>query len=664
MFACKRPRISETTLPENEASELLDELREKHPDKPRCSLAIVVGNQSCVLSEADVGITSYVNRKDPGFQCTLKNRSVRNLYQYEFICLYSWEDFVVREVLGGDLAKLTDASPIRSVPNVVDGKVDNSLLDPFLVELQKLTSGEIKCVRIKVRMVLTVYKPVRLYQAPSNKQERTIIHNTLRAVFPSLCSTTLCEGTDHCILVSKPGHAVDVRVPKRADSTLMKGKRYCRFVLYKEGRDTINAIQTLSRYLRVSPGCFGYAGTKDKRAITAQFVTVKDVDSEKLASLNGRLHGIFVGNFSYVPRPLFLGDLDGNQFTVVLRSVSASMSSIDVSIESWKSNGFINYFGLQRFGHSAKSKSFDIGRHLIRSEWVEAINLILVPTDADLSLVRKAKEQFLVSGDAAQCATETPPSIEKYLLQGVAQHGKTLNALQTLPRNLRQLYVHSYQSFLWNRIASRRVDELGVSTKCAIPGDLYLPRAGSALLSNDTGKFLINDSVCLEVACSPSPTYRSLPKPLIATVENCHQIPLTDVVLPLPGYEVVFPNNQCKQWYVDLLKEDGLTFDDFRHRVKDFALPGSYRALLATPKDVTYHVTAYTDRNVPLIKSDLQLLTEAESKLTKREPSSQGFPEAHSGQVEHGLILQFCLPKSSYATMAIRELTKMVFEKH
>ncbi|KAF6773007.1 hypothetical protein AHF37_07044 [Paragonimus kellicotti] len=402
MFICKRPRISERNPPANEASEILDEVREKHLDKPRGSLAPAADNQSCVLSEADVGITSYVNRKDSGFQCTLKNR---------------WEDFVVREVLGGDLAKLTDASPICAAPNVVDGKVDNSLLDPFLVELQKLTSGEIKCVRIK---------------APSNKQERTIIHNTLRAVFPSLCSTTLCEGTDHIILVSQPGHAVDVRVPKRANNTLMKGKRYCRFVLYKKGKDTISAIQTLSRYLRVNPSCFGYAGTKDKRAITAQFVTVKDVDSEKLASLNRRLHGIFVGNFSYVPRPLFLGDLDGNQFTVVLRSVSASASVIDSSIDSWKSNGFINYFGLQRFGHSAKSKSFDIGRHLIRSEWTEAINLILVPTDADLPLVRKAKEQFLVSGDAAQCATETPPSIEKYLLQGIAQHGKTLNALQTV----------------------------------------------------------------------------------------------------------------------------------------------------------------------------------------------------------------------------------------
>lgn len=43
-----------------------------------------------------------------------------------------------------------------------------------------------------------------------------------------------------------------------------------------------------------------------------------------------------------------------------------------------------------------------------------------------------------------------------------------------LPRNLRQLYAHSYQSLVWNKVASRRIQELGVDEgDRALVGDLY-----------------------------------------------------------------------------------------------------------------------------------------------------------------------------------------------
>ncbi|KAH8860294.1 tRNA pseudouridine13 synthase [Schistosoma japonicum] len=42
-----------------------------------------------------------------------------------------------------------------------------------------------------------------------------------------------------------------------------------------------------------------------------------------------------------------------------------------------------------------------------------------------------------------------------------------------LPRNLRQLYVHSYQSFLWNHVASRRMAQQNSGSFYAQPGDLY-----------------------------------------------------------------------------------------------------------------------------------------------------------------------------------------------
>lgn len=55
-----------------------------------------------------------------------------------------------------------------------------------------------------------------------------------------------------------------------------------------------------------------------------------------------------------------LGDLKGNRFQIVIRNVKEENNMIIHAIESLKNNGFINYFGMQRFGNC-----IDIPTHLI-----------------------------------------------------------------------------------------------------------------------------------------------------------------------------------------------------------------------------------------------------------------------------------------------------------
>jgi len=61
------------------------------------------------------------------------------------------------------------------------------------------------------------------------------------------------------------------------------------------------------------------------------------------------------------------------------------------------------------------------------------------------------------------------------LLQGLSHNGKDnfLAALMRIPHGLRTMYVHAYQSYLWNAATSERCLKHG--TKRVVEGDLVLP---------------------------------------------------------------------------------------------------------------------------------------------------------------------------------------------
>ena len=139
-------------------------------------------------------------------------------------------------------------------------------------------------------------------------------------------------------------------------------KRFCHFTLYKENRDTMSVINLIARLLHVKPSIFSYAGTKDKRAITTQKICAYSLDAKRICTLNKLIKNTSVGDFAYRECPLKLGDLSGNHFSIVLRNISsdADEPSVSALVHSLGQNGFINYFGMQRFG-SGSVPTFEIG---------------------------------------------------------------------------------------------------------------------------------------------------------------------------------------------------------------------------------------------------------------------------------------------------------------
>ena len=93
----------------------------------------------------------------------------------------------------------------------------------------------------------------------------------------------------------------------------------------------------------------------------------------------------------YAKSDLSLGDLQGNRFDIILREIHTDKESskepietiVRNAVESLGRNGFLNYFGLQRFGRGTASTN-KVGAAILRKDWDDAVKLILNKADLDL----------------------------------------------------------------------------------------------------------------------------------------------------------------------------------------------------------------------------------------------------------------------------------------
>ena len=117
----------------------------------------------------------------------------------------------------------------------------------------------------------------------------------------------------------------------------------------KKDMTTWEMLDTLSNHVGIRRRDMGYAGLKDKHAMTIQYISVMAIHEEKLKTF--RHDKIKILSTVRHNNKIRVGHLKGNRFNIRLKKVLGVQKDKLDSVLKWiKSNGVPNYFGNQRFG--------------------------------------------------------------------------------------------------------------------------------------------------------------------------------------------------------------------------------------------------------------------------------------------------------------------------
>ncbi|CAD8099677.1 unnamed protein product [Paramecium primaurelia] len=618
--------------------------------------------------ESAVGIESFLQDGQP-FKCIFKHR---------------FTDFIVQEIdLKNQLAIISDKTKWHNFDQKQDHPQQQKnktlpfenlfLSEEFLQQSTQLFGLEVteqfkqlvekvkttgKCVQFETKVAL-----------PESKEDRIKVHQLIRQNIPFLESFTknihnqkpkvekkqdkadekLQEQTlqkvqeqtlqDHILIKTSNINFKKYVASQTTSKAYGESKKFVKFILMKRNIDSINAGMFISKQLGLSNKHFAIAGTKDKRGVTTQWATLQGMEIAQLIEIQERKfwnQNILMSDYSYQDQGIRLGELQGNKFIITLRFLNELTQSqqweLAKNIENLKLHGFVNYFGLQRFGSKNKIKTHQIGKEIIRKNWKECIRLIILSSQQE---DEERVNQLFELDDFVTLSSIINPRlrIEKQLIDSLLQNGvhNYFTALQSLPRNARELYLHAYQSYIWNKMASMRLNQYGNKI---VVGDIVSANVMDEGVAEE-GEEIIQQIVEDE----EQQKNQTISACILVTEQNISQFTFDQIVLPIYGHKITIPEESIVSTLLQqIFQMEQITKQDFEDASNKFFIDGNFRYFVQIPSEVEHQLFKYQNKDQDVVDSFGELLID-------------------QGDYQ-GLLIKFKLKKSSYATMLIRELTK------
>ncbi len=251
----------------------------------------------------------------------------------------------------------------------------------------------------------------------------------------------------------------------------------------KKNLATSQLVRILARHYRVDRRAIGFAGLKDKHAITRQVISIH------LPGKHASEFKRFEHNSAQIlwaerhTNMLRRGHLRGNRFVIRLRDVEpADVIHVDKALKILAQRGVPNRFGEQRFGVSRNNHI--IGRAIIIGDHQTVMDELLGPGDHHPPNQTEARTLF-AQGDYATAreAFNRHAHVEQAVLRSLVAGKKPRRAAYSFDITSKRFFISAFQSAIFNmildqRLASQAFDQL-------IPGDLALKHDNHAVFAAD-----------------------------------------------------------------------------------------------------------------------------------------------------------------------------------
>jgi len=308
--------------------------------------------------------------------------------------------------------------------------------------------------------------------------------------------------------------------------------------LTKKNWEHQHAIKEIARRLGISHRRIGWAGTKDRRAVTTQLISIYKATPEMVEHV--RLKDITLDVVGQQNTQLSLGDLLGNRFDIVIRE--AAGPGLDAVVQETTNEvrtGIPNYYGLQRFG-GVRPVTHQVGERILTGDYEGAVITYITKTYLpEQEATRKVRVAFFTTRDPHIALHEFPVSLayERAMLQHLYNNpGDFAGALLQLPPRLLSMFVSAFQSYLFNEAVSRRIGK-GYS--------FFEPQIGDRLLFAN-GK----DDVVT-------------PKNRQAAAQHISR-GRCSIAIFMPGKGLVSPSSESEQFMKGLMEERGIRAENFQ----------------------------------------------------------------------------------------------------